>query len=402
MKILHVIPSVADVYGGPSAAIRALVAAQSQIGSLEVTVAATDAAGPNGSFRPEPGHFACPFHLFPRTFSERWKYSRELGRWLNANASQFDVIHIHALWSYSSCAASRAAMRANVPYIIRPAGMLSEYSFSHRGLYKRAYRWLLEGKTIENAAGFHATSEGEATDIRRVLPTANVKVISNGVDETAWNLVRDRSWLRQQLGVEETTPILLFLSRLHPKKGIVDYLLPAFEQLKTPASLVIAGGSDGHSPAFASQVAQQVNSMAKRDSIRLVGGIASEDRWRYFDGADLFVLPSHSENFGIVVAEAMARHCPVLITEGVQILDQVRAAQCGEVVPLNVAQVAGAMERMLSDRNQLDSYGHAGREYAGKHFSWNSIAQQIQGFYEEVARSGNDGPRPQPRGMIKH
>jgi glycosyltransferase involved in cell wall biosynthesis len=384
MKVLHVIPAVADVYGGPSAAIRALTSAQIEANGLEIAVATTDAAGANDRFRPQPGQFACPLHLFPCTFSERWKYSRELGKWLGANVSRFDIVHIHALWSYSSCAASRAAIRADVPYIIRPAGMLSEYSFSHRGLYKRFYRWLLEEKTIHNAAGFHATTEGEATDIRRVLPSANVAVISNGVDDQAWQLKRDRSWLRNTLKIDESTPVILFLSRLHPKKGIVDFLLPAFEQIKVPAVLVIVGGGDGHSPAFANQVAQRVNSSPKCNSIRLVGGIAASERWRYFDGADLFVLPSHSENFGIVVAESMARLCPVLISEGVQIRDHVRHAEAGEVVPLSIAQIADAIDRMLSDPTQLARYGRSGQEYSKTHFSWEGISLQVLDFYSQV------------------
>ena len=377
MKVLHVIPSIASRYGGPSSAIRGMCGALSQAG-IEVELATTDADGPDASLDPMEVKFDWPVHMFRSVRSEQWKYSPGLRDWLRDNLRRFDLLHVHGVWSYAGRVASRAAIASDVPYIVRPAGMLSEYTFKRGRAKKWAYWNLVEKKTMRKAAVIHATSSGEMDDVRSCLPLAKVHVIANGVHQDAWKNppVRNVDFVGKA-----STPQILFLSRLHPKKGVLDYLLPAFERMHSTAQLTIAGGKDSHAPSYAEQVRLAIEYSPCRDRIKLVGEVVPSDRWGLIDAADLFVLPSHSENFGIVVAEAMSRGCAVVVTDRVQSCEHVDRAGAGRVVRLDVAEISNAMECLLADRSELSTVGKNGAEYARKNFDWSLIAQKIINMY---------------------
>jgi glycosyltransferase involved in cell wall biosynthesis len=389
MKVLHVIPGIAWRYGGPTATIRSLCSELARLPNTEIELATTDADGPGGRLAEQEVPRDYPVHIFQRTATEQWKYSRSLGTWLRKNTSRFDVVHIHALWSYSSNAAARAAHDARVPYIIRPAGMLSEYTFAHRAWKKRLYWQLMERSTVGRATAFHATSSAEKCDILRVRPDAIVHVIPNGVDQGAWSVDG------QQVGqnthrdtVCSERPIVLFMSRLHPKKGIVDLLLPAWAQVCSDAVLAIAGGTDAHMPAYEQQVRDTVDRLGLASRVRLLGEIPPQQRWEMYDAAQIFVLPSHSENFGIVVAEAMARGCPVVVTDQVQSCEHVLAANAGIVVPRSVPALAEALEMMLTNAARRTAFGQSGPLYARRHFTWQRIAAEVRQMYESTIHAG--------------
>jgi glycosyltransferase involved in cell wall biosynthesis len=388
MKALHVIPAIAARYGGPSQAVRLLCHALSEQPDLQVELVTTDADGSCQRISSSQVPQGYPVHVFRRTLSERWKYSGQMAGWLKNHVREFDIVHIHALWTHSTFAAARAAQRAGIPYIIRPAGMLSKYSLGHRSWIKR-FSWMLsERGTVAGAAAFQATTEPEADDIRQVWPSADVVVIPNGVDDSAFTVRPDRNSLRSLLlkSLAER-PILLFLSRLHPKKGIVDLLLPALAAMTDRPLLVIAGGADDHDPGYATLVKQTITSLGLQNDVRLWGEVKGPDRWALFDAADLFVLPSHSENFGIVVAEAMARGCAVLITDQVQICDHVGRAECGVIVTVDIDALTSSIKNLLSDLGELHSKGLRGRQYAQNHFSWIAVANDVKRMYTEVIYS---------------
>lgn len=361
-----------------------MVGALNEVDGLHAEIATTDADGPRTHLKIDDLPYGIPIHLFRSNWSEEWKWSLRLWRWLRNRVGDYDVIHIHALWSFATVGAARAANRYNVPYILRPAGMLSDYTWRRRVWKKSLYWKLIERKTIREAAGFHATSTEEAEDIRAMRSDARVFVIPNGVDTDAYDLKPQESCLRERCGSRVGQhPILLCMSRLHPKKGIADRLLPAIAAMKTYCFLAIAGGEDPSARGYSDEVRDTVKRLKLEHRVALLGPVRSSDRWEMFDGADLFVLASHSENFGVVVAEAMARGCPVVVTEGVQSSEHVQSARAGEVVSGDVPALAGALDRMLAERQLLKNYGEAGRAYARRHFRWEMIARQVQNMYEE-------------------
>jgi glycosyltransferase involved in cell wall biosynthesis len=440
MRILHVIPGVATRYGGPSAAIWPLVSALNGLPEVCAEIATTDADGANARLSRSELPEDVTVHLFRRNWSEQWKLSIGMWRWLQRNVADYDLIHIHGVWSFATAAAARAAESHGTPFVVRPAGMLSQYSWGHRGWKKQVYWRLVESRTLERAAGFHVTSHQEAAEVRALLPNAQVFVIPNGVDEQAFSLKRFQTRITadsslqerdceralsspKEVGVEaksgpseglgsgnKTTvgkstvlnilrdrcndlatdvPLVLFLSRLHPKKGIVDRLLPAFVAMQSVATLAIVGEEDSRAPGYEREIRNAIERLGLDPRVTLLGPVYGDDRWSLFDAADVFVLPSHSENFGIVVAEAMARACPVVVTDTVQSCDHVALANAGEIVPGNASELAAALDRVLSNREINKAYGDAGREYAEQHFRWDKIAREIRQMYDRCLRTSD-------------
>jgi glycosyltransferase involved in cell wall biosynthesis len=389
MRVLHVIPSVARRYGGPSTGIGPLVTALNRLPGVAAEVAATDADGPNGRLAPADTPPGITTHLFRRDFSERWKFSAGLWRWVHRYAAEYDLIHTHAMWSFAPAAAAAAARRARVPYLIRPAGMLSSYTWGRQAVAKRAYWALVERQNVAGAAGFHATSQDEAREIKAVRPGASVVVTPNGVEDAAWTTPPDPDALRRRCGpAAGDRAIILFLSRLHPKKGLTDLLLPALARLPADAFLAIAGGQDSHAPAYEAEVRTTIDRFGLGNRVALLGPVEGPARLALLDGAAAFALPSHSENFGIVVAEAMARGCPVVVTDRVQAADHVTAAGAGRVVPPAVEPLAAVLDAILSDPVGRAAFGRAGRAYAAAHFTWDRVAANVRRLYDDCLAFG--------------
>ncbi len=387
MRVLHVIPGVAPRYGGPSTAIWPMVAALNRLADVSAEVATTDADGPGRRFDPQSLPPGVVTHLFRRGFSEQWKYSRDLGAWLGRHAQDYDLLHVHSVWNYPIGAACRAARRAGRPVVLRPCGMLSDYT-RRRSAWKKALYWrLVERRNLTAVRCFHTTSQEEADEVRRLGLPGDTTAIPLGVDPAAWEQERRPEVLRQRCGpAVGDRPIVLFLSRLHPKKGLVDLLLPALVNLREEIFLAVAGGPDEHAPGYADEVRQAVERLGLGDRVALLGPVSSSERWALLDGADLFVLPSRSENFGIVVAEAMARGVAVLVSDAVQSCEHVTAAGAGRVVPLDVAALAAAMGELLAAPAQRQEMGQRGRLYAQQQLAWPAIAARIADVYDLCTR----------------
>jgi glycosyltransferase involved in cell wall biosynthesis len=391
LRVLHVIPAVAARYGGPSAAIVPMCEALNALDGVTAEVAATDADGAAAFDRSGWPARNTPLRLFPvgRGTGSRWAHSTALARWLDDRVRCYDVVHVHSAWLHPTYAACRAARRHGVPVVYRACGTLSPYTWTRNRLLKSAYWVGFERANVRSAAAFHCTSDEEATELRGYRAvTAPVVVYPLGVDPEAWSVPKHEGVLRTRCGLlVGGPPVVLSLSRMHPKKGVTDLLLPAFARLTRPAVLVVAGGADGSAPDYPTEVARTVERLGLADRVRVLGPIPPADRWELFDGAAVFVLPSHQENFGLVVAEAMARGVPVVVSDRVQAAPHVRAANAGAVVPRDVATLAAALDAMLSGPENRTAAGARGREYARAVFDWAAVAVRLRDLYRAVGRS---------------
>lgn len=384
MRVLHTIPGLAPRYGGPSIVIGSLCPALNRLSGLSVEILTTDADGLGGRLVPSATPGGLKTHMFGVTLSDRWKFSAGLWGWISRHARDYDVIHVHALWSFATAAVSAAARHAGVPYLLRPAGMLSSYTWSRVAYRKQLYWNVVERRSVYGASCFHATSSGEAREIESARPGAKTFVIPNGVDAAAWQAPSDAHALRRLCGpAAANRPIVLFMSRLHPKKGVVDFLLPAFAQQKSDAFLAIAGSPDEHAPHYSAEVKRAIERLRLADRVAMLGPIPPDSRWSLYDGAAVFVLPSHSENFGLVVTEAMARGCPVIVSENTYACEHVKVARAGRVVPLTVSTLASTLDELLGDVPLCRELGRNGQEYARANLSWDRIAAQVVDMYAE-------------------
>jgi glycosyltransferase involved in cell wall biosynthesis len=390
MRILHVIPSVGPVRGGPSQAVLELVSAIRPLG-VDAEIACTNDNGPDvlqvptGSLMDYQG---VPVRFFPR-FSPSLRALREfalsapLTRWLRGNLGHYDLIHVHAFFSYASSAAMFLARKCGQPYINRPSGLLGHWALKQSRLRKRAFLALMDRANLEKSAALEYTSELERDEAARLHLKPPAFVLPYGLDVPP--LVTDAAArLRARFHIPEDEPVLLFLSRLHPKKGL-HYLIEALGALPLqPFHLVIAGSGE---PDYETSIREQVAQRALRHRVHFAGFAGGEDKQLLLQGADLFVLPSHSESFAIAALEAVAAGTPVLTTRDVPVALLVEKSGLGWVTGLQPSELALSVERALKQCRTLSrdaDFRARGRRLVERNFSWSIIAARTIEVYNAV------------------
>src|SRR5688500_6217303 len=314
MRVLHVIPSVGPARGGPSHAVRMMASACSRAG-VSVDVATTNDNDhelldvPLATPVEEGG---ARYHYFARDL-HAYTVSRRLARWLAKSVASYDVVHIHALFSFSSTGAARAAQRSRVPYILRPLGTLAPYGMKQHALLKRISWRLVERAMIANAAAVHFTSTAERDEALR-LTEFQAEVVPLGIDINVYSTMH----------VQTDRLNVLFLARIHPKKQI-EILLRAVAAV-AEAHLVVAGAGDA---AYVSELKQMAAGLGIAERVQWAGHLDGEAKARAFAEAAVFALPSINENFGIAVVEALASGLPVIVSKGVAIHNEIEAAGAG-------------------------------------------------------------------------
>ena len=368
MKVLHVIPSVDERSGGPATAIVPMCCALMQQG-IDVLLLSTT-AGLSGEVRQGEvvEHKGVPAIFFQSQLGESFKYSRPLSSWLRENIRDFNVAHIHAIFNHSSVAAAHACQKAGVPYLIRPLGTLDPWSMTQKSLRKRLF-WQISGKGImDHAAAVQYTSEAEKLSTESSLGLNHGRVIPLGVEVVNHANAKPAGDL-----------YVLVLSRLHPKKGL-DVLIDAFLSLPPQFAewrLVLAG--DGP----VDYVSMLKAKAEGNDRITFIGWIDGEKKNAVLSGASLLVLPSHQENFGLCVMEALAHSVPVLVSPNVNLASEIGATNAGWIAPVDKSELAKKLAEALSDRDELKNRGRAGLQLAQK-YSWENSARELADLYRSV------------------
>lgn len=388
VRILQIVPSISLVYGGPSQMVLGLSAALARQG-VGVTVLTTDSNGDVGQppldvplDRPVEldGFQVRYFRCFP---FRRYKFSPDLLGWLHRHAREFDLAHIHALFSPVSTAAAAVARSRHLPYILRPLGTLDPADLRKKKQLKRIYAALFEGPNLAGAAAIHFTSAQEAKISERFGAVTRDLVIPLGVNFL--NPAPETRQARAQLGIPADRLLLLFMSRIEPKKGL-NLLLPALENLLAEGldfHFVLAG-SNPQDPDYEAKIRAQVGASPLGKRTTIAGFVTGTLKAALLQEADLFVLPSYYENFGIAVAEAMAAGTPVCVSREVHIWEEVLQAEAGWVCSCDAGSLTEQLRVALRDAGELHRRGLNGREYALKNYSWDAIAKQTVAAYREI------------------
>lgn len=374
MRVLHVIPSLDPGEGGPSRAVVEICRALQEAG-IEVEIASTGAG-------PAPENI--PAHLFPSKGKLDYKYSPELARWLDANVKRYDVLHVHAVFNHSTHAACRAGMRRGIPYIVRPLGTLNEsYSLQQSAWKKRQYlRWIARTE-LDSAMALHCTSQPEAEDLRRLGLRPPKIVIPHGLRTEEFEHLPPRGVFRHG-----DTPVILFFGRVHPKKGF-DLLLPALEMLgkRHDFHLLVAGPGDD---AYIASLKAEATRRGIASRVTFAGMMTGASRLQPLADADIFVLPSYNENFGIAVAEAMACSLPVVVSDQVDLCLEIHDWRAGLVVTCDVAELSTALARMLADPAFRAECGANGKREVTAHMRWDRVAARLHHLYESAKKGRVD------------
>lgn len=395
MKILHVLASFVPAYryGGPVRVLHEMCRSLVRLGQ-DVTVYTTNIDGPDDLDVPTgkeidvDGVRTTYFRVRPpRSYS----YSPDLGKAIKSAVKNFDVVHIHSVFNWPSHAAMHWARKRGVPYIVRPAGMLEDFSLRQpymgglspikQYLKKKAYLYSIERKNIASARFIHFTCEAEernsfvstAHNDRFIAPLGiDIKVVSGYLESAS---------RKTDTGDKK---IVLYVSRLDPKKGL-DALIPAISMLsglrKDFIFIIVGSGA----PDYERHVIRLIHRYGIKD-ITLRTGLLGDERWGYFKYADVFVLPSYSENFGISVIEAMAAGLPAVVGEGVGIASEIKKAGAGIVTKTNPAHICSAINSLLGNHEMRQTMSRNAARLAAEKFSWDSVIKTLISKYEEALR----------------
>jgi poly(glycerol-phosphate) alpha-glucosyltransferase len=304
--------------------------------------------------------------------------SLSFARAMRADVALFDVVHAHAVWNFCTYWAMRTAFEARVPYVVAPQGSFEPWALAQSALKKRVLGTLTEVPLFNRAAALQALTETEAAQFRRYGLTAPTVVVPNGVDLARFNRRAPR--LADQLGLAPGTATLLFMSRLHPKKGL-DILLRAFALIAAASprlALVIAGNDAGS--GYAETLARLAGTLGIAERCRFTGEVRGEAKLDMLAGADAFVLPSRSEGLPVAAIEAMAAALPVILTPGCN-LPEVAAAKAGLIVEPEPEMLARAIGDLFADPEAGRLMGSNGRRLVAGKFTWTRIAAETIEIY---------------------
>lgn len=384
MKVLQVIPSLSPRLGGPTRAVLGLSNHLQEIGA-DVEILTTD---DNTDERLEVplnqvmDYQGIPTTFLPRTFrAKEFIYSKALSSWHSQNLDSFDVVHTHYLFSYLPSWTARAARHKNIPYIMRPLGQLTSWALTQSASKKKLYAMLLERRNLNQAAAIHCTSQEETLNVQQFgIKTPTVPIPLGVTVPTKIEGAKEK--VCQAYDISSDLPIVLFLSRLHRKKQ-PEVLLNAIAHLlkRQSCHLIFAGSGE---PAYVKSLKNLASELNIKDHVTFAGFVTGRDKQLLLQGSDVFALPSHSENFGIAVAEALISGLPIVITPGIQISPEIQAANAGLVVDADDVSFSEALYKMITQHNRRSVWRDNGLRLAKTRYSWTAIAKELSLVYKKV------------------
>jgi len=368
VKVHHILPYIHEEASGPAYSVPRLAQEQAASG-LDVTLACLKPGRPIQGVRVE---------LFSNLgwstrFAVAPSFPFHLSRW----GKEDGIVHVHGLWSFMNVAAGLMIPGTKRKLVLAPRGMLAKSALSHsRGLKKAA--WPFQLRALQSADLIHATSAEEVNDIRRAGVSVPVALIPNGVDLPPPQV--------RSAGVASAPRKLLFLGRLHPIKGI-ELLLQAWSALEhrfPQWTLEVAGVG---TPSYEHDLRTLVREL-RLQRVDFLGPLYGEAKQKKYREADLFILPSYSENFGLVVAEALGAGCPAVVTRGAP-WEGLEANGCGWWIEQSVESLIHCLETALgSSPEDLAEMGRRGRDWMARDFAWKSISLRMIETYRWLLGGG--------------
>jgi glycosyltransferase involved in cell wall biosynthesis len=303
--------------------------------------------------------------------------SPEMKQWLSmmAASQSVDLIHNHSLWMMPNIYPGQVARRQNIPLMVAPRGTLSVWAMKSGTSVKRIFWPLVQRPALAATTCFHATAMSEYQDIRRMGFRQPVAIIPNGID------IPDL-----HPSVEKNDRTLLFLGRIHPVKGL-DMLLPAWQVVQerfTEWKLRIVGPDNA---GYLSQM-KQMATVLNLERVEFTGPLFGPQKWQAYRDADLFILPTYSENFGMAAAEALAAGTPVIVSKGAP-WSGLNTRQAGWWIDIGVGPLVACLELALAESPaDLSARGLRGREWMKAEYSWQHIGRQMAETYEWILNGG--------------
>jgi glycosyltransferase involved in cell wall biosynthesis len=380
MRIIHAISILLPLVGGTSIAVVGKAWAEAALGH-EVTIHTTDhstlrdaipESGPVGQ-----GHLRIVVHSHIPPGSLTRHASIGLWRALAAEIPKADVVHLHSLYMFHDWAVWRECRRAGVSYILQPHGSLDPFIFRHHRWRKVLIEKLFQDRVTRDAALIYLTSDAERDLAKPYIFGRPSVVIALGTDEVV-DLLSPTAFRQRHPEIGDRR-IVLFLGRINFKKGF-EILIPAFAaalRRNPDLHLVVAGPDGGH----LKEALKLISANAVSDHTTLTGHLDRSGVVEAYAAADLFVLPSHSENFGIAAAEAMSAGVPCILSDKVQIAELAAQHNACWIVPLAVSDWTEAILHALSSADETREMRQSAKQWAMSEYSWPARAERLITLY---------------------
>jgi glycosyltransferase involved in cell wall biosynthesis len=310
--------------------------------------------------------------------------STALIRHLRRSAADFDLIHVHTLYSFVSVAAARAARRANVPYVISPCGSLDPFTHRRKGrVRKEVFQALYHRRDLARAEAVHFLSDGELELAKDFTIGAARVVVKFGLAVEKYSQERSGAFARGHPELADSR-IVLYLGRISYTKGL-DLLVRAFSQIAprfANAHLVLAGPDY---EGLGRVLVEMLRGCGLTNRITFSGLLSDSEKIAALSDADVLVLPSYTEAFGIALLEGMASGLPVVVTDRAALAPLIREVGAGLVVPADDNSLAEALSLLLTDGDLRRVLGRRGRRLVETRFSWAESARAFARLYEALA-----------------
>jgi len=384
MRILHISGALSARYGGVAQVVDGLSSAQASLGHDVTVITSMRLHERDELIRPAGAKVVVSLE---DKLEKIWAgHSTGLRRDIEESLSGTDIVHVHGIWHYPSFLGSKLAYREEIPYIIAPHGSLDSWCLEYKKTKKKIYMGLVQRKQILGASLVHAITDTEAEVVKMLLPGVRTKTIQNGVDIPQTDIFEDVLAFEKLFPWLANRKIILFMGRIHPKKGI-DVLIRAFAEVtrtNVQHVLVIAGPDE---VGLKSELQELARELEVEDMVFFTGFVEGETKTRLLSAAEIFVLPSHSEGFSIAILEAMAYTKPVIISTACG-FPEVAVENAGIIVRPDSHELAKAMHRVLTSTNLAKEMGANGRRMIERRYSWDRIAEETIEMYNEAITLG--------------
>ncbi len=378
-RVLHLISSMDPYTGGPARALTGLAKAQKRCG-LDVCISSTYARNADLRLVDQLRDHKIDIHMIGPVYTPLALHHR-MNSCLEKLVGDADVIHIHALWEQIQHKGAVIARRKMKPYIIRPCGMLAKWSLAQKHFKKQLFLALRVRNNLNKASLIHFTTQMEKELASVLQLEANSIVIPNGLDLSEFSQLPELGRFRKKYPQTRGKLVIAYLGRLHYVKGL-ELLIPAFAKVKSENTmLVIIGSGDNH---YLKKIMSLVKQHGISDQVIFTGMLHGSDRIEALRDSDIFILPSYQENFGIAVAEALAAGLPVLISDQVNLQQEIRHAEVGAVFPNHIDQIADTMVKWINDTELRKATAARSRPFVWENYDWDKIALQWKEMYRKI------------------
>lgn len=389
MKIVHAISTLAAEHGGPTKACLEMANYVSDHGH-DVVIHATDYQIPPEALKNNglANDHGVRIFYHPSVHVGPMAISPGMAKGLKRDIRDADAVHLHSLYLLHDYYVWKYCQAFGKPYLVRPHGSLNPAFRNRHKLRKWVVNTLFMDRVIDDAYALHFSCKSEEDRAQPAARGKNGVVIPNGLNTRAYSNLPPGNQFRELFPDDPNKKIILFLGRLNFIKGL-DLLADAFAKLRqnNPHAYLLIAGPDG---GMEEKLKRQLADNNVSDAVRFTGLIMGDDKLAAFAAADVFVLPSYSENFGISAVEAMAAGVPTIITDQVNIHHEIAEDGAGVIVSCDSDDLHQALDTLLQDQPKLDQFAERGKTSIKNRYDWEVVAPSLVDVYARMSQFGNN------------